>query len=302
VEITIVIPAYNSARTLSRCLGACSSQEFPGSFEVIVVDDGSADDTASIARQFDVRYIHQRHAGPAAARNTGWKAASGRIICFTDADCVPETAWIRKISNSFSVSGADAVGGSYSYSGNDGLGRIIHAEIAARHAKIGGATDFLGSFNLAVKRDVLTETAGFNEAYKNASGEDNDLCYRLKKAGFTLYFERSIVVDHRHTWTLVSYLRSQARHGYWRMKLYKDHPRMARGDQYAGVRDFALPPLSVCTVFLFLLRWTTGYMLSLALLAILSFRPDPRLWALVFVRSFFRGFGMLSGAIRFLIS
>ena len=76
---------------------------------------------------------------------------------------------------------------------------------------------------------------------------------------------------------------------------------MARGDQYAGVRDFALPPLSVCAVVLFVMRWTTGYMVSLAVLAALAFRLDPRLWTLVFVRSFFRGFGMLFGAIRFMI-
>jgi glycosyltransferase involved in cell wall biosynthesis len=301
VDVSIVIPAYNSSRILPDCLAACVSQDFSGDYEIVVVDDGSTDDTAIVAGRFGVRYIHQANAGPAAARNAGWKAASGRVVCFTDADCVPEREWIRKMSDSFSASGADAVGGSYSFSGNDWLGKIVHAEIETRHGKMGGAADFLGSFNLAVKRAPLTEIAGFNEAYRYASGEDNDLCYRLKRAGFTLHFDRSITVGHRHAWTLWTYLRSQARHGYWRMKLYRDHPHMARGDQYAGVRDFALPPLSVCAVVLFVMRWTTGYMVSLAVLAALAFRLDPRLWTLVFVRSFFRGFGMLFGAIRFMI-
>jgi GT2 family glycosyltransferase len=302
VDVSIVIPSYNSAHVLYDCLKACGSQEFPGDYEVIVADDVSTDDTAAVASRSGIRYIHQKNAGPAAARNAGWKAAAGSVICFTDADCVPEKDWIKKIVAAFAASGAAAVGGSYLYSGKDTLGALIHGEIRTRHEKISGGADFLGSFNLAVRRNVLAEIDGFNEGYKSASGEDNDLCYRLKKAGFTLLFDRNILVDHRHAWTLGPYLRSQARHGFWRMKLYKDHPGMARGDQYAGVRDFALPPLSVLFALLFALRWTAGWALSLAGLSILSFRPDPLLWLLVFIRSFFRGFGMCAGAIRFMIT
>ena len=91
--VSIIIPAYNSEKTLAICLAACLNQSGPDT-EVIVVDDGSTDGTARIAQTFPVHYIHQENCGPAAARNRGAQAASGGVIAFTDADCVPERVWI----------------------------------------------------------------------------------------------------------------------------------------------------------------------------------------------------------------
>jgi glycosyltransferase involved in cell wall biosynthesis len=85
--VSVVIPAYNSARTLTRALSSVFSQTY-GNYEVIVVDDGSTDDTEAVVRQYGERVIliRQENAGAGAARNRGCRAASGRLLAFLDAD------------------------------------------------------------------------------------------------------------------------------------------------------------------------------------------------------------------------
>ncbi|MFV2018671.1 glycosyltransferase family 2 protein [Micromonospora sp. LOL_023] len=89
VHVSVVIPAYNSERTLHACLSAVYAQTLPP-VEVIVVDDASTDQTREIARQFPVRLLQTPvNSGPAAARNRGIKASTGELIFFVDADCAP---------------------------------------------------------------------------------------------------------------------------------------------------------------------------------------------------------------------
>src|SRR5687768_9263299 len=89
--ISVVVPAFNAARTLPACLDTLIRQEVGEPYEVIVVDDGSTDTTLAVAASYGppVRVVRQPHRGPAAARNAGIRAASGEIVLFTDADCEP---------------------------------------------------------------------------------------------------------------------------------------------------------------------------------------------------------------------
>ena len=262
---SIVIPAYNSAGTLAVCLRACLTQ----GVEVVVVNDGSTDATADIARSFPVMLIQQENKGPAAARNAGWRAVQGNVILFTDADCVPEPGWAEKLLELLEQTNAEAAGGGYSYHGASRLGKWIHSEIRLRHARMRGKVDFLGSFNMAVMRKTLERVRGFDESFLKPSSEDNDLCYRLKKTGCRLIFNPDIRVEHLHPWGLFRYLRIQARHGFWRSKLYLNHPEMRRGDSYALGAGFFLPPKGVpmypqyCVlVVLRLLARASGYALG----------------------------------------
>jgi glycosyltransferase involved in cell wall biosynthesis len=85
--VSIVIPAYNSAATLGETLDACRAQRHTP-IEIIVVDDGSSDETVQIAERYGVRLIQQANQGPAIARNTGIAAAKGDYIQFCDSDDV----------------------------------------------------------------------------------------------------------------------------------------------------------------------------------------------------------------------
>lgn len=246
MKLSVVIPAYNAAATLAACLEGCQRQTLPAT-EIIIVDDGSNDDTAAVVQRMEgVTYIHQPNAGPAAARNRGAEAATGDLIVFTDADCIPASDWLEKLVAALRDD-AVAVGGSYDIANPDALlARIIHAEIRLRHARLSDEVDFLGSFNVAYRRDAYLAVGGFDTTFRAASGEDNDLAYRLQDAAGILLFTPQACVAHLHPTRLWPYLRTQHGHGFWRAKLYAKHPGRARtGDHYAPLSDMLGIPLSL---------------------------------------------------------
>jgi glycosyltransferase involved in cell wall biosynthesis len=83
-EASVVIAAFNEARHIGRCLRSLEEQELP--LEVIVIDDGSEDETAAVATRFGARVLRLPHRGPARARNEGARLASSEILVFIDAD------------------------------------------------------------------------------------------------------------------------------------------------------------------------------------------------------------------------
>jgi len=256
-KISVIIPAYNAEKTIESCVNAALHQEgLDIDFEIIVIDDGSKDTTADIVRSFDrVKYIYQENSGPAVARNTGAKHATGDILCFTDSDCMPQSDWLATIMRYMDISKADIVAGSYGISNSENLlAQCIHQEILYRHQKLMREwVDVFGSYNVAFRREIFEKVRGFDESYRTASGEDNDLSYRLKKAGYRIRFAKDAYVDHCHPERVCQYLQEQFRHGYWRARLYKAHPQMMKGDGYTFLKDIAELPL------------TTGLMIFIAL-------------------------------------
>jgi GT2 family glycosyltransferase len=312
---SIVIAARDAADTLPAALAACAEQDLDPPPEILVVDDGSADETAALAERAGARVIRQPNAGPAAARNRGWREAAASVILFTDADCVPRPDWARRLVE---VVGSDApvAGGSYGIA-NPGrwLAELVHAEIVWRHARLGTEVEFVGSYNLAVRREALESVGGFDPAYPAPSGEDNDLCYRLRDAGHRIRFVPDALVDHRHPTSLARYLTEQARHGTWRVALYRRHPGRVRGDGYAGPLDFAAPPLAVLSILLALAAplvptagaaALVGFALVLLLGTVLAARVALRvrsaralgLAVVSTLRAYARGAGLVRGLLR----
>lgn len=319
-KVSVVIPSYNSAKTVPLTIEALLNQSYPaGNLEIIVVDDGSRDDTGEKVKGYPIKYIYQENAGPATARNLGWHAASGEIICFTDADCVPEKDWVAKLVRSYNSPQIGAVGGSYGIANQANLlADCIYEEIIFRHLKMPKYPRALGSYNLSVKKNVLEETGGFNQAYQMASAEDNDLSYEILKKGYLLAFDRQIKVNHFHPENLFRYLRSQFWHGFWRVKLYKDHPDMSCGDDYSDVLDYLQPVFSLGILFLspfilfvpllrffFLILLLVEVLLQfpVGLSVVIRTRKIRYLFLVpvTFLRGFSRSLGMFSGAVRFLI-
>jgi len=317
-SVTIVVPVYNAARTIAPCVEACLAQDYPG-VEVIVVDDGSTDDTANIVRRYPVRYLRQENAGPASARNRGWRAATGKIVCFTDSDCVPAPDWVSRLVDEYTSGEIAGVGGTYDIANdNNLLAACVHEEIVQRHLKMPRGVNYLGAFNVSYRRTVLEEAGGFDESYRIASGEDNDLAYRIIERGHSLVFTRDARVSHYHPENLWRYLRHQFWHGYWRMKLYRQHPRMSGGDVYGGLLDFVQPPLCVGTLALTPLAmiWPVLWMpFGLMVLMDLGLQiPNTvrivrrtgavKQWALAFItwlRGYARGLGMVAGMWDFFV-
>lgn len=250
-KISIIIPAYNCEKTIGRTLEATltvasafrnapTSQTQNRYVEIIVVDDGSTDNTKNEILKFStVKYYYQSNAGPASARNRGAQEARGDILFFTDSDCLPHRDWLEIMIDCFNKHDVAVVAGSYGIANaQNRLSRCIQQEIIFRHTTLMPEfPNYFGSFNFTIKKSVFDEVGGFNTAYRAASGEDNDLSYKLSVRGYKIHFVKDALVDHYHPVSVRQYLREQFRHGFWRVRMYWDYPQMAKGDGYTFWKD-----------------------------------------------------------------
>jgi glycosyltransferase involved in cell wall biosynthesis len=266
-KISIIIPAYNCEKTIGRTLEAALtvasafrnapiSQTQNRYVEIIVVDDGSTDNTKNVILKFStVKYCYQSNAGPASARNRGAQEACGDILFFTDSDCLPHKDWLEIMMAHFNKPDVAVVAGSYGIANSQNrLSRCIQQEIIFRHTILMPEfPNYFGSFNFAIKKSVFNEVGGFNVTYRFASGEDNDLSYRISSRGYKIYFAKDALVDHYHPVSVSQYLREQFRHGFWRVRMYRDYPQMAKGDGYTFWKDSVEVALVVICYVLFAL-------------------------------------------------
>jgi glycosyltransferase involved in cell wall biosynthesis len=318
-SVSVIIPVFNAAATIGLAVDAILQQDYPGKLQLIMVDDGSTDDSLQVLRRWEddprVMIVTQKNAGPATARNKGAAQASGEIIFFTDSDCVPHADWISKIMPAFLDSQIGAVAGSYGIANPQfRLARCVHQEILFRHRRMPLYPRAFGSYNVAIRQKVWIDVGGFDEGFHHASGEDNDLSYRVLGKGQRIYFEKSALVDHFHPVHLRRYLYEQYRHGFWRMRMYRLHPHMSGGDDYTFWKDIVEVPLVMAIIACFMLVFFSTWWLLLAgvLLAalvlieisfafvmikgtadalyfseVLFYRAFARSWGFVFAAAFF---------------
>jgi glycosyltransferase involved in cell wall biosynthesis len=280
-KISVVIPAYNAAGTLAQCLAALRRQvDVPGPFEVIVVDDGSDDATAEVARRFGVTLLQQSHAGPAAARNRGIQAARGELVFFTDADCIPADDWLTAMAQPF-VAWPQVVGckGVYATRQRELIARFVQTEYEVKYRAMAAheAIDFVDTYSAGYRRTVLLAAGGFDPSFPSASVEDAELAFRLAAQGKHLILNQAAVVWHHHPRTLFQYLRRKALYGFWRARVYARHPSKLRGDSYTPrALWWQLPLTGVGTLAgLFSLFWPPAVWLLAGCLALFAWACLP---------------------------
>jgi glycosyltransferase involved in cell wall biosynthesis len=232
--ISVVIPAYNAAVTIGECLEALGNQTVPrDQFEVIVVDDGSDDETAGIAHARGARVLAVSHGGPAAARNRGVEIARGEFVLFTDADCAPAPDWLERTIAALQP-GVAGVKGAYLTRQRGLLPRYVQAEFEERYRRLAqaDAIDFVDTYAAGYRRDALVESGGFDSGFSVPSVEDIELSFRLAQRGLRLVFAPDARVYHRHPAHLLSYLRRKWRYGIYRVTVYRRFPGKVVRDSY----------------------------------------------------------------------
>lgn len=202
--ISIIIPNYNSAKTIGQCLESVYNSN-SRNFEVIVVDDGSADNSTGIIDLFPCKLIKLNHnKGPANSRNIGVKHSKGNILLFLDSDIIINKNTIKKIHDIFNTKkDIDIV---YGYYDKNPVNTGFFQEYAAlnsyhiqkknfRDAKKGKPLNlpFQASIG-AIKKKRFVKSGGFNTQYKGADIEDDEFGYILKHSN--IYLDPELKVMH----------------------------------------------------------------------------------------------------------
>ena len=231
-QLSVVVPAYNAAGTIGDCLAALRRQSYDGTFEIIVVDDGSTDDTTALARAAGATVITIGHGRAAAARNAGLRVARGDIVCFTDADCAPLPNWLYEVSAPLADPTVVGCKGTYATRQRALVARFVQLEYEDKydHLRPQPTIDFIDTYSCAYRRAVLLANGGFDERIQYV--EDQELSFRLAAQGCRLVFQESAVVEHRHSATLRAYLRKKSNIGYWKMQIIHRYPGRAVRDSH----------------------------------------------------------------------
>jgi len=230
--ISVIIPTYNSEKTIADCIGALEKQATDQRFEIIVVDDGSKDKTAEAVKPFKtVRFFQMAHKGPAFARDFGAKMAKGEILLFTDSDCAPEKNWIAEMVAPFSEKSVAGVSGTYRTNQKEIIARFAQYEIEARHEKMARqeSIDFIGTFSAGYRKKIFSEFGGFDTSFSTSAGEDPELSFRISEAGHRMVFAPNAIVYHTHPDTVGKYLKQKFRNSYWRVYVYAKRKKTFKG-------------------------------------------------------------------------
>ena len=199
-KVSIVIPAHNEELVISDTLKAVQAQDYPD-FEIIVVDNASADRTADVARAFDVHVVYEPKKGLLSARERGRKEATGEIIVNIDADCLPETDWLSHGVSLFTDPSIVAVTGPYHY--HDG-GKVFSTVSLLMQKNVYYVVNFIiqlpfvkkGAIliggNNFIRSDALAKAGGYDTSVL-FYGEDTNTAKRVSRHGRVI-FSRKVVM------------------------------------------------------------------------------------------------------------
>lgn len=195
--MSVVVCTYNGSRTLNECLEHATRLNYPN-YEVVVVDDGSTDNSHEIAERYDVKLIRTENRGLSAARNTGREQSRGEIVVYLDDDAYPDEDWLNYYARAFQNSSHALIGG-------PNLVPLDDPAVAQCVARAPGGpthvllTDTLAEHvpgcNMAFRKSALEQIGGFDPVFRTA-GDDVDVCWRIQEQGWTIGFAPSAVVWH----------------------------------------------------------------------------------------------------------
>lgn len=216
--ISVVIPNYNGAGTIARCLEAALGSRYER-FEVIVVDDCSEDHSAEVIRRFPCRLIRlPRHGGAAKARNVGAAHARGTLLFFTDADCLLQPDTLAVVAESAATHGpATLIGGTYTPVPSDPgfFSTFQSVFIHYSETKRSGSPDYLATHALAIDAGLFRRGGGFAERFLPIL-EDVEFSHRLRRRGMRLTVDPRLQVRHIFGYSLYGSLRNALKKSmYW---------------------------------------------------------------------------------------
>ncbi len=222
-KISVIIPAYNSEKTIEKTLSSVRSQNFPG-IEILVVDDRSTDMTVNIAKKHADRVlVNRQNRGPAFTRNRGIREAKSELIVFIDSDAYADKGWLKAMYTELMNGNADIIMGNVRISKSNMIGDSISALGFPGGGSIGfekmwrvdkdGFTDHITSCNMGARKSVFQKHGFFDESFPLAGGEDSEFSFRLTRSGAKIRFCGDAVVYHEPRASIGSFVKWQIKRG-----------------------------------------------------------------------------------------
>lgn len=215
--ISIIVPVYNGAKTLPDCLDALITLDYPKDrLEIIVVDNGSEDNSLTIARNYPVKLVEELQVKSSyAARNRGIADSRGEIIAFTDIDCVVSSSWLREAMKGFKAEKTGAVAGEIlGYRQENFIEKCLieMKHMSARASLIYPPLPKIQTANALYRREVFEAIGLFDPQL--LSGGDADFSWRMQlETEYKIHYRPAAIVYHQHVNTLRSFCRQKAFHG-----------------------------------------------------------------------------------------
>jgi len=272
--ISTVITVYNKQNTILRTLESLLVQ--PVDFkEIIVVDDGSIDNSAKIINEFsekyrNIKYVFQNNQGVAKSLNTGLKMVSSDFIAVLDGDVELNNNWISKLMPYFSSQGGDE-----KIAGVSGLTKVMNSKniwsalagynVEYRQSKINQEfVDHLSTTNTIYRKSVLDKIGLFDPDFRY--GQDNELSYKIISAGYKLVLSQKTFCLHFWPESFIGYIKQRMHGAFGRMMLIKKHPKRWSGDRVSSLRYFLELPLGLIFLLSLIISLVHPYFLIIAVI------------------------------------
>lgn len=222
LEFSIVIPTYNRPERLASCLHSLTQLSYPRDrFEVIVVDDGSAQPMAPTVAPFEsalnLTLLRQVNSGPAQARNAGAARAQGQYLVFTDDDCQPHPYWLSAMATELEQQPQALVGGHTLNALPSNVfstaSQLLIDYLYDYYNNSRQAPSFFASNNFALATEQFRQLGGFDTSFPLAAGEDREFCDRWLQQGLPMAYAPEARVDHSHHLSLRRFWRQHFNYG-----------------------------------------------------------------------------------------
>lgn len=181
-DVSVIIPAYNEEKYIGACLASLKRQQFSGTYEIILGDGSSTDNTPKIARDYGATVVREQFGTPSGGRFAATQIAKGKVFAFISADVEACPGWLQETYNAYHDRRvAWSVGSIRPLEGNllEEIGAVVLNFFAHVLNSIGIA--YVNADNLSARADAYRKIGGFNP--KLVTSEDTDLGQRLMKAG-----------------------------------------------------------------------------------------------------------------------
>jgi glycosyltransferase involved in cell wall biosynthesis len=242
---SVVIPTHNRVAMIQRVLDALERQQDAPEFEIVVISDGSTDETEPVLSQrAGIRFRSQPSSGPGRARNLGVSLAKGRFVVFIGDDTVPEPRFLAEHARTHSESGNDPLVACLGYTGWPADERVtafmdyindFGLQFGYRLIADGGFVpfNFFYTSNISIDRRLLTGHP-FDTTFPSAAWEDIELAYRLERNGLKIRYNAKAITRHYHHMNVDSFARRQYTVGKSGAIFYRKHPELGH---FLGVHE-----------------------------------------------------------------